>query len=507
MRKFRFLSLALAVCFMLSAVPFSVFAEGSAEPALVWDFFYESYFDEYTFGNVMDCTVSWKDNAMVIISDSDIMDDEDAIGDPYFSIDNASSSLLDCDENQYLAICLRNLGEASQFEGHFGTDLHALDGGGVFHMDIEPSMTEFKTFICHLPTQNVKWTNALNAPGGLRDEELGDPTTEYMEDLEDSHWEGTLTMFRIDGPYYGGISGLCPGDVELDIAWIAFFSSEEAAKNYAGPDHSQPTPAPTDTPAPELSEDSAPRGTLIFDNDSFDDLWANANGFEDYYFNEDEKCYELLVSPVGDPFISMKFDDFILFELMDEINLDEYKVMQMKVKVDPSVGKNGNIYFTTDAAPGAFAEPQNVRYNYASTDDWQIVNVDFSKNTLWTGYLSTCRLDPWPEVKKDTATFQIAYITFFRTLGDAEAFAAGGSQFPATPEPTATPTPSPTPNVTPTPEITAAPEATDAPEVTDVPEAPTATPAPESGCSSVVTGFAGLAAAAAAVFLFLKKKH
>ena len=109
----------------------------------------------------------------------------------------------------------------------------------------------------------------------------------------------------------------------------------------------------------------------------------------------------------------------------------------------------------------------------------------------------TCRLDAFPSTSADTVV-KVAYITFFKTLAEAQAFADMGSQFPATPEPTATPTP------TPTPDVTATPEPTDAPT-----EKPTEAPTPEpkkTGCGNVIGGtFAVIALAACA--LVIRKKH
>ena len=268
MRKIKFLSLFIAVCVVMATMPAAVFAESaSAEPAYVWDFYYEDVMDSYNLSGFTGCDVSWKDHQMVIISDEDLMTGDDDIGDINFTIEDAAKCGLDCDANPYIAIKLCNKGTATQYEGHFGTSLHSLDGAGVFHFDIEASMTESKVFVCYIPDSNIYWTNTINGPGGIVEEVKGTPSVEDVLGEGESHWEGTLKSFRIDGPYYGGVSGEVPGNVEMDIDWIAFFPTEAAAKAYAGPDHSEPTPEPEATPAPEISGDIIPAGTVIFNED------------------------------------------------------------------------------------------------------------------------------------------------------------------------------------------------------------------------------------------------
>ena len=175
------------------------------------------------------------------------------------------------------AINLKNPSEATQFEVHFGTDEHGLSASNVFHLDIEGGMDTFKTFYCYIPTQNEKWVNILNAPGGLSEQETGSYTAPEMEE-GGSFWEGYLNSLRIDGVYFGGRSGLVPGGTSYDIAWIAFFKTEDDVKNFAGPDRTKPTPEPT--PTPDIST-IAPFGTIIFDSDDYDDFWTGANLIDD----------------------------------------------------------------------------------------------------------------------------------------------------------------------------------------------------------------------------------
>ncbi|MBQ3893964.1 MAG: hypothetical protein II739_01445 [Clostridia bacterium] len=492
MKKFRICALLVALAVLIAAVPFTAFADGS-EPGLIYDFYEKSVMENYGYTSLTNCTVEWVEGVLRSTAAENIMEADDGIGDPNFMIADAQYADLDCSEYPYFAINLKNPSEATQFEVHFGTDEHGLSASNVFHLDIEGGMDTFKTFYCYIPTQNEKWVNILNAPGGLSEQETGSYTAPEMEE-GGSFWEGYLNSLRIDGVYFGGRSGLVPGGTSYDIAWIAFFKTEDDVKNFAGPDRTKPTPEPT--PTPDIST-IAPFGTIIFDSDDYDDFWTGANLIDDVSFNEEDKCYDISIPEGGDPFITMAFGSYISMEEMDEVELDTYKIMQLKMKIDPKIGLQGNIYYSTDEAPGAYAEAQNVSYRYANTEDWQVVNVDFTRQRNWTSILDACRLDAFPSTSADTVV-KVAYITFFKTLAEAQAFADMGSQFPATPEPTATPTP------TPTPDVTATPEATDVPT-----EKPTEAPTPEpkkTGCGNVIGGtFAVIALAACA--LVIRKKH
>ncbi|MBP1587154.1 MAG: hypothetical protein ILO53_01970 [Clostridia bacterium] len=493
MKKSSILVMLLALAVMLSAIPFASFAADN-DPGAVFDFYYEKNATTGAFKNITGCKLGWEsDGFLRITSDEDILEKDEGIGDVNFYLVDAEYCELDCDEYPYFAVNLRNPSTATQFEAHFGTDVYPLSASNVFHADIEAGMDGFKTFVSHIPSSNVTWVNLLNAPGGLTEQETGSATAEELAE-DDYTWSGILTGFRVDGLYFGGRSGLDQGGNVLDIAWIAFFKTEEAARNFQGPDH---TVVPADETEAPVDDDPLPFGTLIFDTDDYDDFWGNLNGVDDVFFNEEEKCYEFALSDSNDPFAAMQFDSYVEYGVIDDIDLDVYKVMQLKVKIDPSAGSSGNIYFTTDDAPGAYAEAKNVAFQYEKTDEWQIVNIDFSRQRTWTDYLSVTRFDMFSSVHTETSV-KIAYVTFFKTMSAATAFAEGGSQFPATPEPTATP------EATPTPEATATPEATEASGATAAPEA-TAEPKPGNGCKTFIGSASVVIISLAAVAVFLKK--
>ena len=487
---------ALAVTFV--SMPFASFADSSG-PGAVFDFYFEDNASPAAFETLTGCSVEWNSDGFIrITSDEDIMEKDNGIGDVSFYLREASFAGLDCDEYPYFAINLRNPSSATQFEAHFGTDENTLSPSTVFHTDIESGMDGFKTFITYIPASNVTWVNVLNAPGGLSEQETGSATAEELGE-DDYTFTGTLSKFRIDGLYFGGRSGLDPGGTTLDIAWIAFFKTEEDAANYQGPDRSSHG---GDSPDDPSVIDSTPFGSLIFDTDDYDDFWILPNGVDDVFFDEEESCYEIVFTESNDPFIAMDFGTYAEADVIEAIDLDEYKIMQIKLKTDFAGASFGNVYFTTDDAPGSYTEDQNVTFQYEATTDWQIINVDCSRHRAWTGELAATRFDAFPKLSAE-ASVKIAYVAFFKTLSSAKAFAAGGSKFP---EPTPSPEPTAAPEITATPEATDPPEATVAPEATAAPEK-TAGPSPsKKGCGSVFGTFS-LTVVLAAAALFLKKRR
>ena len=472
MKKYRSVALLTALTLIVSL--FSVLTVSAAgEPGFVYDFYYKDQYDSYLVTGVGGCNVSWENNGLKMTCDG-----SSSIGDMFFYVNEIAEADMEASDYPYIAVNLMNPSDASEFEAHFSTSLHSISGSTVFHFDIDTEMTEYKTFICNIPEQNVINVNRINGPDGIC-AELGS-TANIVPEMEEggSFWEGSVTQFRIDGTYRGGASGESIEGDTLYIGWIAFFETKEAAENYAGPDHSVvKTPAPTEA----ATIDTVPGGYILFneESDAGDMLFTTniKNQISDIYFDDAKGCYVISIMAGGDPFAEMGFSSLIAMDEMDEVSADDYKVMQLGIKVDVKAGaKSGSIYFGTDEHPG-YSEPQNVVYNYVESEDMQIVNVDFSKNRTWEGTVANCRLDAFTTCNEDTDV-ELYYIAFFRNLQSAEAFAAqyaekGFDAFPAPPtkaptkEPTATPVPTEVPAATAVSEATAVPEATDAPDPGD----------------------------------------
>lgn len=485
MKKQRLCTVFLAVVLLLTLVtPLRVSAAGS-EPGYVIDFYYESDYRKAGVMNISACTVTWENNALKVVAG------EDALGDTNFMLGSVSASQLSCDDYPYVAIRLKNLSEGTQFEGHFGTEYMGLSGYTVFHFPIEANMKEFKNFVFYMPDANLEWANKINGPDGIAAQE--GETANLIPEMFESAWYGTLNTLRLDSVYFGGRSGMAPAGTECQIEWIAFFETEEAAKAYTGPDHSS-EPTATPEPPPLQGDDLLPGLTLQFDRDGYYyELFGIASSDEfDVRYNAENKSVQLVVPVHEDPYISLDFRDFCEAYSFPQVNCDEYKVFQMKVKINPNAGSDGKMYFAT-TVNGGYSEGSTVSFGYEPTEEWQIINLDFSALGTWGGELVNLRYDMFPLTNIESV-IDIEYFAFFKNMQAAEAFVSEGGEFPTTPEPSETPEP---------PKTTATPEPTE----TSAPTA-AATPVPEekSGCGSVITGGMALAAVMTGAVVFLGKK-
>ncbi len=482
MKKFRSLSILLALALVMSLLP--SFTVSAAEPGYVYDFYYESDFNnDYTVTGTNQCNVTWEDHALKMVADG-----LDEIGDPNFYLNNIADAGIDGEDYPYVAFCLKNLTDATEYEGHFGTSSHPISGSTVFHFDVDPNMTEFKTYIFNMPVQNQKYVNIINGPDGVAAQEGA--TANVVAEMEEGEtaWEGTVSTFRFDGMYRGGRSGLSQEGDTLLISWIGFFASEEDAKNYTGPDHSvEKTPEPTADPS---TYDSKPYGLLVFnsDDDIFYDFFSETgrNQITDVYFDESKGCWSIDVSAGGDPFIEFAFGILAGNEDMDVVSADDCKILQLGVAVNTAEGaKGGSMYFQT-SENGSYDEAKNILYNYVTTDELQCVNIDFSKAKLWTGDVSNCRYDMFTSSKEDT-TVDVYYAAFFTNKIAADAFAAQIAEKGLAALPTPAPTPTKAPTAEPTEKPTDAP-ATDVPVVTDAPETTEEAKATDKGADTDKNG-------------------
>ena len=285
---------------------------------------------------------------------------------------------------------------------------------------------------------------------------------------------------------------------------------QEVGAIYKGPEDpdATATSAPEATPETETSE-NAPGVWLTFDEEEkYPDLFNNGHGMAADEFDEDKKCQIIAVDAGDDPYIALNIGGAIIDYFEDGVDCDEYKVIQFGVKIDPTAGKNGQLYYTNEDE-GNFNEGMAVAFNYKSTDEFQPLTINFTRMKKWTGLLGQVRFDGFGSTEVET-DIELYYVAFFKTKDQADAFGKmfaekGYDAFPviATPTPRPTNTPSPTPTAT--PEETDEPEATTAPTVT---EAPKDNDKPKKGCgSSVVCGGVLVCLLGAAVAVFGKKRY
>lgn len=164
---------------------------------------------------------------------------------------------------KYMVIRLKNLTDGTQLGGLIASGSHGLDtavaGGGIFKLDINPSMTEFKTYVFDMTAVNEGAADGNN------------------------RWKNDVKQIQVEFSFLFGERGAAvPENTDLlELKWVAFFESEEDAKAYKGPagtdasvneqnatpvDPDPTDPAPTDpapTTAPTESgdkEDNGPTG-------------------------------------------------------------------------------------------------------------------------------------------------------------------------------------------------------------------------------------------------------
>ncbi len=220
----KFLGIFIAVAMILSI---SV----CAAPTLLWDFGEDSDIEDSMGGKSAANTLDFYaegDYEVFIASGND----------PYVSIDTPMDSV---DQVLWCKVCVKNESPATAIELFAHTNGRDLTGSECTHIDIEPNMTEFKTFTCYIPTANVETVNAYKDP-------------QYA--IDEFYWEGTVEWIRLDPMWQEGDDGsdaggsMSDGDT-IKIDWIAFFSSEADMNAYNGPKAAE-TPAeaaPAEAPA------------------------------------------------------------------------------------------------------------------------------------------------------------------------------------------------------------------------------------------------------------------
>ena len=486
MKKSRGLAFVLAVALLVSV--FSAFSVNAEAPGYVYDFYYREDYGEYAQTGYYCIDTVWEDNALKLVAT-----DAGELGDTYVYFNDVANESIDAEDYPYFAICCKNITDAPEFEAHFGTSMHAISGSTVFHVELDKNMDEFKTFVTYLPDANRTYVNLINGPDGISAQEGA--TANVVQEMEEgtTFWEGTVNTFRVDSLYRSGRSGEALEGDTLYIAWMGFFATEEDAKNFA-PDHSvERTPEPT--PDPGTVSGPAALFPLNYEDELNDAIFGGAkNEVDDVYFDSERGCYVINVLGQPDPFIELCFGTLSSIGDIDEISADDNKIVQLAVRVNTKEGaKGGSCYWQTDMH-GGYGEAQNVLYSYVTTDEIQIVNIDFTKVKNWEGSVANLRYDMFTSCAADTEV-EIYYIAFFDSIYSANAF--GDKYFaeglPATPEPTAKPT------AKPTAEPTQVPVATEEPVVTEEPEQNPSDDTGKGGFPWLPVGIAAAAVAAAAV--------
>ncbi len=139
--------------------------------------------------------------------------------DPYISID---LSAADASDVAWAKVRARNLSGAKAIElyGHIGGK--GLSGPECTHIDLE-SDSQWHTYLVNIPEENVRTANAYKGAN-----------------LSETCWKGKVDWIRLDPMWKQGDGGMTSGD-GIQIDYVAFFSTEEAAKAFRDEERSGDT--------------------------------------------------------------------------------------------------------------------------------------------------------------------------------------------------------------------------------------------------------------------------
>ena len=185
-------------------------------PAILWDFNADGAMDANMGANSGANTLSWT-------ADKDDAGNEyytfTASGaDPYVSVDLSAPDVSDV---VWAKARVKNAGPATAIELFGHTNDRGLTGSECTHINVGTD-DEWHTYIIYIPDENVTTVNAYKDP-------------QYA--ITEPYWEGTVDWIRLDPMWQEGDDGndaggsMNDGD-QIMIDYIAFFSSEEAAKAF-----------------------------------------------------------------------------------------------------------------------------------------------------------------------------------------------------------------------------------------------------------------------------------
>ena len=185
-------------------------------PAILWDFNSDGAMDANMGANSGANTLSWT-------ADKDDAGNEyytfTASGaDPYVSVDLSAADVSDV---VWAKARVKNAGPATAIELFGHTNDRGLTGSECTHINVGTD-GEWHTYIIYIPDENVTTVNAYKDP-------------QYA--ITEPYWEGTVDWIRLDPMWQEGDDGndaggsMNDGD-QIMIDYIAFFSSEEAAKAF-----------------------------------------------------------------------------------------------------------------------------------------------------------------------------------------------------------------------------------------------------------------------------------
>jgi len=139
-------------------------------------------------------------------------------GDLYTSIVDFEDLNLDADVYQWMKLGVRNPSNAPGFEVHFSSPTKGYNVETSITFDIKPN-SDYTSYIYNITEQCKKYYPK-------RAGDVGDP------DVYPDHWHGHINQFRLDFMYYEESGGHARTGDKIYVEYIAFFDSEQAAKDF-----------------------------------------------------------------------------------------------------------------------------------------------------------------------------------------------------------------------------------------------------------------------------------
>jgi len=165
-------------------------------------------------------------------------------GDPNIQLLNFKDLGLNADTYKWMRMSVKNESAAPGFEVHFSSPTKGLSVATSITFDIKPN-SDYTTYIYNVSEWCEKYYPKRAA-------DVDDPNV-YTD-----HWNGLIDVFRLDFMYYEESGGHAKTGDKLYIEYIAFFDSEQAAKDFVFvPARGE---SPTEAPAAEGGDSEKAEG-------------------------------------------------------------------------------------------------------------------------------------------------------------------------------------------------------------------------------------------------------
>ncbi|MBE6689450.1 MAG: S-layer homology domain-containing protein [Ruminococcaceae bacterium] len=332
------------------------------------------------------CVIEYTDDYGIVTSFGGPEEGGKNVGDPYVTLVNQH---LDAQKYPWIKFRVRNLSDATQFEMHFASTATGdkITGSSCTHFPISSKDEDFVEYIFNIKDANL-------ASQGINPD----------ESQSTSVWSGTISQLRFDCMWKAEPSGQMATGSQMYVDYIAFFASEEDAKNYV------PT-EDTKVEKPRINSGKA-NPVWIFDSEEA------IESFESGGMNVSLEAGVMVVNPTS-------HDPMMTFTLTEDeyFNCLEFPYFAYRHKTTSTVTRGG-LFFTTSDLP-TLSDASYSPFDFPAKGQWENTITDLSDTSKYKGnWVGTCnlfRLDPINGTDTN-ASIYISRMGFFRTLSEAYEF-------------------------------------------------------------------------------------